>query len=919
LPQENFIIIDGNSLAHRAYHAVQPLSTSRGLITNAVYGFTNMLFKIIKEQSPDLIAVAFDKGKVTFRHDAYNEYKAHRSATPEDLRPQFPIMKDILKAMRIPAFEIEGFEADDLIGTLTAQAEQSGINSMVVTGDRDVMQLVSPLTRVMLTKKGISQLEAYDEGGVWDRYGVTPRQYTDFRGLTGDVSDNIPGIPGIGEKTASRLLKEYGSLEEILARAEEITGRAGRQLRNYGHQAELAKRLVTIHRTVPVEINLEQCRWRGPDYRELLAVFQELEFNSLIKALYLGKNQANDTKQPVKSKNRKPKNNRQALPEPDLETCPVDYRELDTPARINKFLGDARKAGRTALAISSRAPDAILAAGFAPGEELAYRTGYPEPAPEEDTAENYPDKNITPLPAGELTKPTLALLKEICTATDIKKYCHNGKNIIGLLHRYGISLNHLAFDTMIAAYLLNPASPNRELEDICLEHLGTVLPGGEAELPARAHCIMQLTRLLDEKLKLFEQDRLYYEVELPLVQILADMETEGVAVDRNQLEAMSVQLGRSMKNLAGDIYRLAGQEFNLNSPKQLGKILFEELKLPVIKKTKTGYSTDAAVLEELAAAHEIAAKILEYRQFMKLKSTYTDGLAALINPVTGRLHTTFHQAVTATGRLSSAEPNLQNIPVRLEPGRQIRKMFIPGSKEHLLLSADYSQIELRILAHISGDPVLINAFRNGEDIHTRTAAEVFGVLPEKVTREMRGRAKAVNFGIVYGLSDYGLSRDIKVTRGEARRYIENYFARYAGVKTYIDRVVREAREKGYVTTLLNRRRYLPDLFSPNRTVRNFGERTAMNTPIQGSAADIIKLAMVNIRREMDAHGFKAKMILQVHDELIFDSPADEIDRLAALVMRCMENVLALNVPLVADVKVGPNWYDVKKIKVRESI
>jgi DNA polymerase-1 len=422
-----------------------------------------------------------------------------------------------------------------------------------------------------------------------------------------------------------------------------------------------------------------------------------------------------------------------------------------------------------------------------------------------------------------------------------------------------------------------------------------------------------LTRLLEGKLKLQEQDRLYYDVELPLVQVLADMEIEGVKVDRGQLEDMSEELGRLIENLAGEIYRLAGREFNINSTRQLGKILFEELKLPVVKKTKTGYSTDAGVLEELAAAHEVVAKVLEYRQLAKLKSTYTDGLAALIDPATGRLHTTFHQTVTATGRLSSSEPNLQNIPIRLEIGRLIRKVFIPSRESNLFLTADYSQIELRILAHISGDPVLITAFKNGEDIHTRTAAEVFGVRPEEVTREMRGRAKAVNFGIVYGLSDFGLARDIKVGRQEARRYIENYFARYAGVKTYIDRVIREAREKGYVTTLLNRRRYLPDLFSPNRTVRNSGERTAMNTPIQGSAADIIKLAMVNIQRELAEHGLKAKMILQVHDELIFDSPAEEIDRLRELVKRCMENALVLDVPLTVDIKIGPNWYDVKKL------
>ncbi|OPZ72159.1 MAG: DNA polymerase I [Firmicutes bacterium ADurb.Bin456] len=466
---------------------------------------------------------------------------------------------------------------------------------------------------------------------------------------------------------------------------------------------------------------------------------------------------------------------------------------------------------------------------------------------------------------------------------------------------------------MIASYLLNPAAPNQALEDVALEHLNEVLPRGKAGLPAGASCILQLAPLLGEKLKLQEQDRLFYDIEIPLVQVLAEMEIEGVAVDKLQLEAMSEELGLLLTGLEKEIYNLAGRKFNINSPKQLGVVLFEDLKLPVLKKTKTGYSTDAGVLEELEASHVVVAKILEYRQLMKLKSTYTDGLKDLINPATGRLHTTFHQTVTATGRLSSSEPNLQNIPIRLELGRLIRKFFTPSGDDNLLLTADYSQIELRILAHISGDPVLIKAFREGEDIHTRTASEVFGVPPEEVTREMRDRAKAVNFGIVYGLSDFGLARDIKVGRSTARLYIENYFSRYAGVKSYIDRVIQEARAKGYVTTLLNRRRYLPDLFSPNRVVRNAAERTAMNTPIQGSAADIIKLAMVSISRELAEHGLKAKMILQVHDELIFDAPATEIEQLKELVKRCMENALTLDVPLVVDLKSGKNWYDVKRI------
>lgn len=912
------IVIDGNSLVHRAFHAIPPLSTSQGLVTNAVYGFTNMLMKIIAEESPSRIAVAFDKGRATFRHDDYEYYKANRSATPEDLRPQFPVLKDVLKAMRIKIFEIEGFEADDIIGTITAKAEREGLKSIVVTGDRDALQLVSPLTRVRLTKKGISELDEYDEGKVWDRYGITPLQYTDFKGLTGDSSDNIPGIPGIGEKTASRLLKEYGTLEEVLAHAGELSGRTADLIISSKQQAELSKKLVTINREVPLEIDLEQCRWQGPDFKDLLEVFKKLEFKTLIKSIYRDAGEGTGEKN-QKGKRHGQKRGKQALPEPDLETYPVTYQRLDTTNRLTSFVKAARKSGQLSLSLSCDAGEVLTEAGFVLNENKVYylslRTS--------DAGSQKDDLNdggnlFENLETGfgvarYFREKALEALKTLCEDPNIKKYCHDGKKLIWLLHKSGIKLNNLAFDTMIASYLLNPASPNRELEDVSLEHLNAVLPKGEEELPARALCILQLVRLLDEKLSLLEQDRLFYDVELPLVEVLAAMEIQGVAVDEKQLETMSKQLGLLIKELEGDIYRLAGQVFNINSTKQLGKILFEELKLPVVKKTKTGFSTDAEVLDELAMSHEIVAKVLEYRQLMKLKSTYTDGLAALINPETKRLHTTFHQTVTATGRLSSSEPNLQNIPIRLEAGRLIRKVFIPSREENLLLAADYSQIELRILAHISGDPVLIDSFKKGEDIHIRTAAEVFGVSPEEVTREMRSRAKAVNFGIIYGLSDFGLDRSIKVGRQEARRYIENYFKRYAGVKNYIDRVVREAREKGYVTTLLNRRRYLPDLFSPNRTLRNFGERTAMNTPIQGSAADIIKLAMVNIQRELAEHGHKAKMILQVHDELIFDSPANELDRLKELVKRCMENALVLDVPLVVDIKIGPNWYDVKKV------
>lgn len=910
----DLIIIDGNSLVHRAFHAIPPLSTSEGLVTNAVYGFTNMLVKLIKDESPVRVAIAFDKGRVTFRHADFADYKANRPPTPEDLRPQFPLVKNLLEAMQVKIYELDGYEADDLIGSIVQIAEQDGLKSVVVTGDRDALQLVSPLTRVRLTKRGISELDEYDEGRVWDRYGITPRQYTDFRGLTGDSSDNIPGIRGIGEKTASRLLKEYGTLEEIITHADELVGRASNLVSNSKDLAILSKKLATIDRHVPTEIDLEECRLQKPDYHNLLQMLKKLEFKSLIKSIY--RDSIRDTGQEEGDKlgPGKGKKLKRVLSEPDLETYPVTYTYLDTPTKQKNFVKAAQKAGRVYLALNY-AGWRITEVGFVLDEDRAYylnlqlehENGTTDQANLFQNIEQTPD--ITATSQGE----HLTTLKAVCEDPTIKKYCHNAKELIWLLHKNKIKLNHLAFDTMIASYLLNPAAANSDLADIALEHLDAVLPEGEKKLPAKALCISQLVPLLEKSMNLYEQDRLYFDVELPLVEVLATMEIMGVAVDQNGLQGMSTELGRQIGDLEKQIHQLAGVVFNINSPKQLGKVLFEELKLPVIKRTKTGYSTDARVLDQLAMSHDIVVKVLEYRQLMKLKSTYTDGLAALINSQTRRLHTTFHQTVTATGRLSSAEPNLQNIPIRLPAGRLIRKVFIPSEPGNLLLAADYSQIELRVLAHISRDQTLIGSFMSGEDIHTRTAAEVFAVSPDEVTPEMRSRAKAVNFGIIYGLSEFGLARDIKVSRQEARRYIQNYFQRYAGVKDYLERVVREAREKGYVTTLLNRRRYLPDLFSPNRVLRNAGERTAMNTPIQGSAADIIKLAMVNISRELAEHGLKAKMLLQVHDELIFEFPPEELEQIKKLVKHCMENALVLDVPLVIDIKIGANWHDVKTI------
>lgn len=884
------LVIDGNSLAHRAFHAVPPLATSRGVATNAVFGFTNMLLKVLSLLQPEMVAVCFDKSKITFRHEAYREYKANRAATPEELRAQFPLIKEVLAAMRITTLECEGYEADDLIGTVVTRAGEAGLKSIILTGDQDALQLVSPHTKVMLTRKGISELEEYDEGRVCERFGVTPARFTDYKGLVGDTSDNIPGVPGIGPKTAAALLKDFGSIEEIIAHSDELPPRLQEKIRTYADQARLSKNLATIRCTVPLDIAQEDLRWSGPHYNSLLALFSRLEFKSLLRSL-------REKMPPDRARSE----NTDTAPADEAQSCRIPYRTLRREEEISSLVDLCRRSARVALALSGDRREGIAAAALAV---------YAESPPAGESFSVY----YLPPDGPNLPPAALEILGRICADEAVEKLFHNAKNAFWLLARHGLTLNGPVFDTMVAAYLLNPAAPNQDLSDPALEHLNAVLPTrGEEALAARAEAVGRLADLLAEKIKQAEMEQLFYEVELPLVKILAGMEMAGVAVDKNRLDALSRELGARIEALAGEIYRLAGEKFNINSTRQLGHILFEKLQLPAGKKTKTGYSTDASVLEELAPAHPAVARILEYRQLVKLKSTYVDGLSALIDPLTGRLHTTFHQTVTATGRLSSAEPNLQNIPVRMEEGRRIRQVFVPRRSDSLILSADYSQIELRVLAHMAGDANLIEAFRRGEDIHTRTASEVFGVAMSEVTREMRSRAKAVNFGIVYGISDFGLSRDISVSREEARRYIKNYFARYAGVKEYIDRTIHEAREKGYVTTILNRRRYLPDLFSPNRTVRSFGERTAINTPIQGSAADIIKLAMVRIEQEIKKRGLASRMILQVHDELIFEVPEKEREEMITLVRNGMENAIALSVPLVVDMKAGPNWYEVQKI------
>jgi DNA polymerase-1 len=877
---KKLVILDGNSLAHRAFYALPLLSTTTGQFTNAVYGFTTMLQKVVRQEKPDYLAVAFDAGKITFRHQEYESYKAHRIATPPELRPQFPLIKKILAALRIPVLEVEGYEADDVIGTVARIAAQQGIETMIVTGDKDMLQLVTENIQALITKKGISELERYSRELVRKKYGIEPLQIPDFKGLVGDPSDNIPGVPGIGEKTAVKLLNQFQTLEDCLAHLDKLPQKLRNLLEEYGEQALLSKKLATIETRVPISVDFSSLEVEEPDYQELISVFQELEFKSLLKSL------------------------QEELPESLGTGVSEEATSLISVVSVEEIpsvIAAIKKAGRCAFWFerNSRPPhkDALRSLGLAWEENRGVTILFPED--------------------GELQQRMLSSLSQLFADPKIEKLCHDAKAEMVMLACRDISLEGVKGDTMLAAYLLNPASPSPTLEEVHLKYLNQVVAFSAHDQTVagrRAAAIFSVWPVLLQELENCELSSLFFDLELPLSAVLAEMELHGVKLDIDQLEEMSRELDAQLEELTEEIYRLAGEKFNINSPRQLGTILFEKLKLPVIKKTKTGYSTDASVLEELAAYHEIAAKILEYRQLMKLKTTYIDGLRSLIDEKTGKVHTTFNQTITATGRLSSAEPNLQNIPIRMEVGRKIRRAFVPSAPGWMMLSADYSQIELRILAHFSQDPGLIEAFQKGEDIHTRTASEIFGVPPEEVTPELRRRAKGVNFGIVYGITDFGLSRDIGVSREEAAAYIENYFLKHPGVKKFIEETITKAREQGYVTTLLKRRRYLPDLFSSNRAVRAFGERTAINTPIQGSAADIIKLAMLRVDRAIKEKRLRAKMILQVHDELVFEAPSEEIPVLVPLVRESMENAVELSVPLEVDIKVGPNWYDMVEVE-----
>lgn len=864
--KEKLIVLDGNSLIHRAFHALPLFTTAKGEFTNGVYGFTRMLLKIIREEKPNYLAVAFDIGKVTFRHAKFQEYKGTRKATPNELKPQFIIVKDLLQAMKIPFFQLEGYEADDLIGTIVKQGEQKGYMNYIVTGDKDTLQLISPTTKVKLTRKGISEIEEFDLAVLQEKYQLTPQQFIDLKGLMGDSSDNIPGVPGVGEKTGLKLMHQYGSIENIYAAIEEIKGaKLKERLADNHDQALLSRELATIVCDAPISVDdvnaFSQDNW---DTQQLLELFSRLEFKSLYAEL------VSDAGEEIESAANIQFNNS------------VTY--ITDDETLNQLYQEAIAKNQLYFAVNLEQ--------FA----IAFQV--------EKTVYFWEDNGSYPIEN----------LKNLFVHKEIKKHTHNCKEKYVALHELGIAIDNIAGDIMLQVYLLNPNNTGENLNELAVEYLGKQWSEDEdpvVKLGEKVQLIKMLSEQLTGRLEEINIAQLYSQVELPLAITLAKMELEGIQLNIEELTKMNEQLVISISELEKEIFQLADEEFNINSPKQLGVILFEKLQLPPLKKTKTGYSTNAEVLEALADKHDIVKKILDYRQLVKLKTTYVDGLQKLLDPATHRIHTTFNQTITATGRLSSTEPNLQNIPIRLELGRKIRKAFIPQAQDRVLLAADYSQIELRVLAHISKDEKLIEAFEKGEDIHTKTACQVFGVVPEEVTSEMRRRAKAVNFGIIYGISDFGLSRDLGIQRGEAKRYIDSYLANYPGVKQYLEDIVQTAKNNGYVTTILNRRRYLPDLHSSNKNIQNFGQRTAMNTPIQGSAADIIKVAMLNVDKAIEQHKLDCKILLQVHDELIFDVTKADLSEAVQLIKQVMETVLPLTVPLQVDVKWGYNWYEME--------
>jgi DNA polymerase-1 len=876
------ILIDGNSIANRAFYALPLLNNEKGTYTNAVYGFTTMLLRILEEEKPTHLLVAFDAGKITFRHTDYKEYKGKRQKTPSELSEQFPLLRQLLDSLSIKHYELEGYEADDIIGTLTKQADQEGWQTKVVTGDKDMLQLISKNVHVALTRKGISEIEYYDLEKLDEVYQLKPQQIIDLKGLMGDASDNIPGVPGVGEKTALKLLHQYETVENVYEHLEEVSGKKLKEnLSENKNDAFMSKELATILREAPLSIQLDESIYNGYVQEKVIPFFKELEFASLIERVG-----------------------------GELEEEKGSLEELD--------IKEINEADSSLFEQALVSPSALHIETLQENYHKAPIYGF--------ALRNQNGLFFIPTEVAVAS----SRMKEWLAQSEEKKWIYDAKRSEVALSSKGIVLNGVEFDPYLAAYLINPSEAGYELDLLAKNYAGMQLNSEEQfygkgvkrkvpdsleelkqHISRKAEAVFAMKEKLEASLSEQKLTSLLLELEQPLSRVLAKMEIEGISVDRQTLLDMGEELNGRLEHLTTQIYELAGTEFNINSPKQLGDILFDKLGLPVIKKTKTGYSTNAEVLEKLEPQHEIVANILHYRQLGKLQSTYIEGLLKVIDEENGKVHTNFKQTIAATGRLSSIDPNLQNIPIRLEEGRKIRKAFVPVQKGSVLLAADYSQIELRVLAHISKDAGLIEAFKEGKDIHTKTAMDVFHVEEDKVTSLMRRHAKAVNFGIVYGISDYGLSQSLNITRKEAAAFIERYFESFPSVKTFMKEVVQQAKEDGYVTTLLNRRRYLPEINSRNFNLRSFAERTAMNTPIQGSAADIIKKAMIDMDKRLDKEGLSSKLLLQVHDELIFEVPKEEIKTMTKLVSEVMEAAMELDVPLQVDVDHGDSWYDAK--------
>jgi DNA polymerase-1 len=882
--KERLFLIDGGHTLYRAYHAIRDLTTSRGFPTNAIYGFTQTLQKVIRDHRPEYVAVVFDAPGPTFRHAMYAAYKANRPAMPEDLAAQIPLLRELLQAYRIPSLELPGYEGDDLIGTLAARAAQAGIETVIVSGDKDLCQLVDRDVRILDPRK--DRLVGPEE--VFESFGVRPDQIQDLLALAGDTIDNLPGVPGIGPKTAAALLAQFGSIESLIARVDEIEKPRIRELvRGHLDRIRINRRLVELDRAAPIEIPFEQLRREEPDTDRLRELFIELEFHKLLEEL-------------PEKKCLSSSGYRTVLDEGALERLASEMAGC-----LEGFAVDLETTSR----LPSRAD--IVGISVCTGDGRAYYI---------PIAHSY-----VGAPAQVPLEAVKRLLGPALLDERLPKFGQNIKYDLLVLKRNSIEVKGVAFDTMVASYVLDPSRRSHSLDALAREFLhhtmisySEVTGGGSVgfeKVPVEkatvyscedAHATYLLVEILGKRIREEGFEGLLKEIEIPLIEVLTDMEYAGVKIDVDFFRDLSREFHGQLRSLEERIYESAGEAFNVNSPQQLGRILFEKMRLPRPRKTKTGYATDVKVLSRLAREHPLPQLVLEYRSLSKLISTYVDVLPKLVHPVTGRIHTSYNQTVTATGRLSSSDPNLQNIPVRSAEGKRIREGFVPEDGM-VIVSADYNQVELRILAHLSGDKRLLAAYEADEDVHARTAAELFGVAPELVSDEMRRQAKVINFGVIYGMGPYGLAEELRIPRARAHEFIENYFATYTGVRDYREACLEEARAKGYVTTLFNRRRYLPELASKDPAARSLAERTAINTPIQGTAADIIKVAMIRIHRELRARRLRSRIIMQVHDELVLEVPEEEVPTLVPLVRRQMEGVVELRIPLKVDVHVGRNW------------